>query len=215
MMTAQTQAATILWSSTPYTVNGAGSPAGEFLDTGLFDTSGSQIIAENIGGSATTFDGINFVAHSGTLITGGNSNAIHHSASSPLSNTAHSFFGSTAATVSLSGLTPLGEYRVQVLVMDARNNPAVIGRTVEFDGINQGVYGNHDVTGNSYGNGLLVTGTFTADAATQNFTSEVFSGATSKGWLLNAVVVQSVPEPSTALLGGLGALALLRRRRTV
>ena len=48
-----------------------------------------------------------------------------------------------------------------------------------------------------------------------NFTSEVFSGATSKGWLLNAVVVQSVPEPSTALLGGLGALALLRRRRTV
>ena len=31
--------------------------------------------------------------------------------------------------------------------------------------------------------------------------------------ILNAIVVRNVPEPSTALLGALGGLALLRRRR--
>jgi len=35
----------------------------------------------------------------------------------------------------------------------------------------------------------------------------------SGGPLLSGVVVHSVPEPSAALLGGLGLLALLRRRR--
>ena len=53
------QAATISWSSTPYTVNGGW---GQYLDTGLFVTTGTQVMAENVGGAATTFDGINFAA---------------------------------------------------------------------------------------------------------------------------------------------------------
>jgi hypothetical protein len=64
---------------------------------------------------------------------------------------------------------------------------------------------------------LLATGTFIADAVSQSFTQAVFANTsytTNKGQTLNALTLYqtAVPEPSAALLGGLGMLALLRRR---
>ncbi|MEJ6701262.1 MAG: PEP-CTERM sorting domain-containing protein [Akkermansiaceae bacterium] len=66
---------------------------------------------------------------------------------------------------------------------------------------------------------MLVTGTFTADSTSQDFTVEAFydDGATkvSKGAQLNALLVHTtaVPEPSSTALLGPGGLALILRRR--
>jgi hypothetical protein len=64
---------------------------------------------------------------------------------------------------------------------------------------------------------MLVTGTFVADATTQDFTIELMSAdgpTTNYGGQLSALLLHEVPEPSsTGLLGGLIGLALLRRRR--
>jgi hypothetical protein len=43
--------------------------------------------------------------------------------------------------------------------------------------------------------------------------SQTINGGTYRDWYADQVVVDIVPEPSAALLGGIGMLALLRRRR--
>jgi hypothetical protein len=58
--------------------------------------------------------------------------------------------------------------------------------------------------------GQFVIGTFTADATTQTLYMETNGFAQNH---LNAYQIRMIPEPSSALLGGLGLLALLRRRR--
>jgi len=201
-----TQAATIAWSSQLYTVNGS---SGESLDTGLFVTTGTQILAENVGGSALVFDGINFTAGS-IAFAGGTYNGFHDNTNSPLSSTGI-YGNNTPDTVTLTGLTIGAVYRIQALVYDGRGG--FVGRTVEFDGTNMGQYANGTPNVN-WGPGLLVTGNFTADATTQNFTIEAFNGTSSVGGQLNALLLHQVPEPSGLLLGGLGMLlGVMRRRR--
>ena len=176
-------AAPITWTSELYTVNGGW---GQNLNTGLFDTTGTQILAENVGGAATTFDGINFSA--GTIVFSGTYGGFHDGgANTPLASTG-TYGGSTPNTVTLSGLTSGNSYRVQALVYDGRGATGIPGRRVSFDGIDQGQYANGTLN-MSWGPGLLVTGTFIADAATQTFTVETFLGATSKGGQLNALLV--------------------------
>ena len=206
-------ASLISWTSTPYTVNGAW---GQYLDTGLFVTSGTQILAENVGGAATTFDSINFSA--GTItFNGGTYNGFHDTnVPSPLLSRTGTYGTTVPDTVSLTGLTNGYSYRIQALVYDGRGDVGIPGRTVKFDGTSMGQYAN-GVSGVTWGNGLLVTGTFTANATTQNFTVEAFtSGGASRGGQLNALLVHqtAIPEPSAAMLGGLSILGLwLRRRR--
>lgn len=211
---AGSNAATISWSSSIYTVSGS---FGQTLNTGQFTTTGTQVLAQNVGGSALTFDGINFAA--GTIgMGGGNFSGFHENV--PTANTLLARQGSygtndVASTVNLTGLTSGYTYRIQALVYDGRGDLTITGRTVRFDGISQGQYA-FGVTNVTWGNGLLVTGTFVADAAIQNFTIEAFTpGGASRGGQLNALTLYqtAVPEPSTTLLGGLGMLALLRRRR--
>jgi hypothetical protein len=57
--------------------------------------------------------------------------------------------------------------------------------------------------------GQFVVGTFTADATSQELT---MTRNTDFG-VANALTVGVIPEPSAALLGGLGLLGLLHRRR--
>jgi hypothetical protein len=45
------------------------------------------------------------------------------------------------------------------------------------------------------------------------FSSEISATDDNVSWSLDSVSIANIPEPSTALLGGLGLLALLRRRR--
>ena len=81
------------------------------------------------------------------------------------------------------------------------------------DGDDMGIFAN-GINGVSWGPGLLMTGTFTADATTQDFTTSGFeSTGVSIGSQLNAITLYEVPEPSSAALLGLGGLALILRRR--
>lgn len=60
--------------------------------------------------------------------------------------------------------------------------------------------------------GTLATGTRSAIIDFVAGTGHVNNGG--NDWYADAIVLDVVPEPSAALLGGLGALALLRRRRS-
>lgn len=216
-LTTAAPAATVTWSSQLYTVNGGW---GQFLDTGLFVKTGTQILAQNVGGAATVFDGINFDA--GTIsFAGGAFGGFHDSNGFALSRTGA--YGNDGApdTVTLGNLTIGATYRVQALVYDGRGDVGIPGRTVKFDGINQGVYAN-GVQNVTWGPGLLVTGNFVADSLSQNFTIEAFSGTSSKGGQLNALLLHQtaapVPIPETSgmlVTAGLVTLGLgSRRRRT-
>jgi hypothetical protein len=56
--------------------------------------------------------------------------------------------------------------------------------------------------------GSYILGTFTADNNLQTITITADQSVQ-----LNALQLRAIPEPSAALLGGLGLLALLRRRK--
>ncbi|MCF7676220.1 MAG: PEP-CTERM sorting domain-containing protein [Akkermansiaceae bacterium] len=104
--------------------------------------------------------------------------------------------GPTSATITLSGLNSGTTYRVQFFADSTGNNTQSISGSGSMNSLS----------------GQFVTGTFTADGLAQvldvSFTSGDFGVA-------NALTIGAVPvpEPSAALLGGLGLLGLLRRRR--
>jgi len=96
---------------------------------------------------------------------------------------------------------------VQFVFADTRYD----GGTLSVQG-NTGVTGSSTATTYSYTDGkyLVVNAQFTADATDTTWIPGV-NGNT--GEQINAIRIVAIPEPSTTLLGGLGLLALLRRRR--
>lgn len=205
-MTLTAHAATISWSGSTAATSGA---FGQTLNSGLFSTTGTLIEAQNIGGAATTFDGISFAAGTQSF---GNTYAEFHDSLQELSKTGTWAASGVAGTINLTGLVVGHTYSIQALVFDGRAPSA--GRSVSFDGLDLGTYAN-GVSGTSWGTGLLATGNFTADSTTQSFTVESFSGASSVGGQLNAFTLHqtAVPEASSLLLGVLGSFGLLRRNR--
>ena len=169
---------------------------------GIFDKTGTLVFAENSGGAALTFDGIDFAA---PTISFGNTRNNFRGVGSSLAQTG-TRGDSGSDTVSLTGLTIGSMYRVQALLFTAHVND--FGASASFDGVNQGGFDNP---------GIIVTGTFVADAAAQDFTIEAFIFGSSQGGQLNAITLYqtsaAVPEPSSAALLGLGGLALILRRR--
>lgn len=204
-------AATISWSSTSFSVSGG---YGQNLNAGQFDSSGTLILAENTGGSSLDFDGITFSTP--TIGMGFSTYDGFHDSGANTQLARFGAYGSagSSSTVNLSGLTNGHTYRIQALVYDGRGSAGITGRTVSFDGINQGQYAN-GINNVTWGNGLLVTGTFVADSSSQSFSVEAFSGSTSVGGQLNAITLYqtAIPEVSSFVLGSLGMLTLLRRRR--
>lgn len=116
--------------------------------------------------------------------------------------------GNTVCTVTLNNLTLGQTYMVQLWVGDAINgaNRNELVRNIDDSGAVTLDFNSTDTA--LAGVGQYTIGTFTADAISQSFE---MVGANQT--LLDSIQLRAVPEPSVALLGGLGTLALLRRRR--
>ncbi len=183
-------AAVITWSSSAFENIGI---LQRETGTNQFNTSGTQIYAGNSGGSALAFDGIDFAA--GAVDFGETYSGYHSGDASGISDsgTYESSGGAKTVTLGAGGVGAIVQgktYRVQLLIMDGRAK--FNGRFAEVDAVCQGYYAG-GIVGATYGNGLLVTGTFTADADSQDFTIEVFDGKTSKGGQLNALLLHGIP----------------------
>jgi hypothetical protein len=116
--------------------------------------------------------------------------------------------------VELSNFTVGQEYLVQFVVADTRVGET--GRTITLDGYSANI-ASQDSSAFQYaytdGKFAVVTARFTPAAGDTSFEFRPLVNGGSAGLQLNAIHILSIPEPSSALLGGLGLLALLRRRR--
>jgi hypothetical protein len=196
-------------------------PVGQISSTGSLDRTGTFVTALNLGGAqgpqAIAGTDITFTdaALTEAIGTGTVNNSYNATYYDPTTGDAaldavldsHSYLAGANPTgrarVELTGLTAGAQYRVQVIgVSDIRGCCSGRNQTVD------------DGAGNLSGplqRGLanFVIGTFTADAATQNI---FVAGDNDPG--LSGLQLRLVPEPASAALLALGAVAgLLRRRR--
>ena len=113
-------------------------------------------------------------------------------------------------TISLGGLSVGQEYLFQWWASNAANSSFV---TTVTGSATNGVTLDSNLTNTAGGLGQFVTGTFTADGATQNI---AFTGAANSP-LINAFQIRAVPEPFTSalILSGLasGCYSVWRRRK--
>ncbi|MFM2198283.1 MAG: hypothetical protein RLZZ505_1715 [Verrucomicrobiota bacterium] len=123
--------------------------------------------------------------------------------------------GGVEFRIDLNGFTVGQEYLVQFVLADSRAGIGVEGRQIGIYGYSSNISG-QDSGNYQYAFGddryLVVTAQFTPSPGDTDFAFRpgINTGA---GLQVNAIQVLTVPEPSAALLGGLGLLALLRRRR--
>jgi hypothetical protein len=226
-LTASSQAATIVWTSSPLT-----GPV-DVISTGTTVLAHVPVVA-----SAVTVNGVAF----STSTTGGGvtmSVNLNNATSGFESNNAlgtnvasiggsveykdllegfrWNFTGSAtnlpAITITFSDLTMGQEYKLRVWAADYRSWG--VGRYVTVDGGTTIVDYNATDTANTTTGGGFFTGVFTADSTSQAFTLTGVNTiqATNASAQYNALQLVAIPEPSAALLGGLGLLAMLRRRR--
>lgn len=141
--------------------------------------------------------------------------------------------GSGTATWTFNGLTLGNQYTFQVWYSDdvgtAGNNALVLGSSTFASSPVTPVFGGVGTVsllaeltpeGNNTA-GQFATGSFIADSTTQILIGRAYTNlpttpTTTVNVTINAFQLRdlgAIPEPSAALLGGLGFLALLRRRR--
>ncbi len=176
--------------------------------------------AVNFGGAVTTANGYVFSAYSAgnATITGATNPYTGYfpagdSGDANFNTVLGTGYYGTTATVTLNGLLIGQKYSLLVINADTRTGGGD-GRHFylsDTDGGAASPFQQSNFANATGGNlGGYIFGTFTATAETQSFTERFQE--TSSGQM-NALVVTAIPEPSAALLGGLGVLALLRRRR--
>lgn len=114
---------------------------------------------------------------------------------------------SSTITFTLTGLTAFAEY-------------TVVGYGYDADFSNDTVVNDWTTNGGTVSHTWIHTDITTASFAMANLTADLNGEATIIGSynvasiiIWNGFEITQIPEPSTALLGGLGLLALLRRRR--
>ena len=135
--------------------------------------------------------------------------------------------GNGAATggnvTTLSGLTFGQQYQVQLFMGDTAN----ADRYIVIDDGTANAYGAEGLTDHKGANvgdpgrtGVVITGLFTADAATQSFSITQYTvgdpdTVPTHPYHLNAYQIRAVPEPTSMSLLGFSALGLLFYRRLV
>jgi len=200
------------------------------------NTYGTLEFALNMGGSALTRNGIAFTAAGTTgpngatrnfLTSGGVGTTINAVGVTQSYNWSQVALGSADALfhtiafandksspgyeITVSGLDAGKSYQLQFLVGDPRTAYPYSNTVTAFDSSSNTAtavqsYGSN-TTGDEFGMLTAVV------SGSTSFKFRAFKGATAGGPGISGLVVHSAPEPSTALLGGLGLLALLRRRR--
>ena len=115
--------------------------------------------------------------------------------------------GGTSSDLNIGGLDAGKEYQIQILLGDNRTQSwAAWSFDMQVDGASVGTFqwGKAHGTGIDY-NTAVITGVTGVTDTTVSLVG-TYGG-------FGGVVVSQIPEPSVALLGGLGFLGLLRRRR--
>lgn len=136
----------------------------------------------------------------------------NYAASAPLSAIYKTLLNGASeaiTTLILSNLTIDQQYLIQIWAADYRGGIDDRQQTITGGSGTSGIlkWGNNATPGGSF-----VIGTFTADNTTQSF--NFFPANLPAGYTtINAMQLRAIPEPSATLLGGLGMLALLCRRR--
>ena len=220
-----THAATIIWDVQDISeTNGDESDVskrGELIEAVNFGTDTTSTTINTVtfeaftaSGSDFTFDNLN------TLVDQSADNAGFYTGPNTSYNAllqSFIFDGLTAeADYTLTGLAIGRDYEVQLFIADDR------GGASNFDYLDVDVNGttinvlNDTRFGGAPRPALVFTGTFTADALTQDFTAlRRNTNDSEDGTTLSAYQLRVVPEPSSTALLGLGGLAFaLRRRRS-
>jgi hypothetical protein len=207
------QAATVTWGSVSIITG----------ESSIVTTGATGIVGANFApsGGSLTANGVTFtrVANNSSALIGGGitvgTSGMDFTASNGAnSNVPAGNFGTImdshtggpyggSGTITLSGLVDGTEYQIQFFASINDTN-AMAAQTITGGANTSAAFGNH-----AAGSGRTLLGTFTASGTTQVLTIQ---GTTEP--IANALTIGTVvPEPSAALLGGLGLLALLRRRR--
>ena len=199
------------------------------------NTYGALEFALNIGGAGLSRDGIAFTA-AGTTPAGsvrtflsnggvgstidvvGTSTGANWSTAS-LSGADALFYsiayvdGNGGYTIGLTDLDPTQSYQLQFLFGDPRTGFPYSGRTVTVsDSLANTATAILTYGSSTAGDEFAMLTAVVSGSTSFQFISPV-TGTGSGAPLISGLAVHSIPEPSAALLGGLGLLGLLRRRR--
>jgi PEP-CTERM motif len=207
------QAATVTWGSVSTIID-----ATTIVTTGATGIVGANFAHAPLPGALTangvTFTplGLNSSANIGGGITVATSSMNYTNNTGSISNVPAGNFGTImdshtgtfggVGTITLSGLVDGTQYQIQFFASTNDTN-ALAAQTITGGAGTSGAFGNH-----AAGSGKTLLGTFTASGTTQVLTIQNGEVAA------NALTIGVIPEPSAALLGGLGMLGLLRRRRS-
>ncbi|MBT3194431.1 MAG: LamG domain-containing protein [Verrucomicrobia bacterium] len=186
--------ALITWVGSPYLNSG---DKKELMGTGQFDLSGDFVYAENAGGDAVEFQGMDFAADSGNLLPWV-ADAFHGDVSNcPISAIGGWYVDPLSITLGggageVGGALTIGKsYRVQLFFIDGRTG---FSRHVIMDGLGMGRFCNGDGGATTYGDGIVASGTFVAQSTSQALRIELTVG----GSQLNALVLhENVAENVT------------------